>query len=232
MRLRDANLRRALAGEYAMGTMHERARRRFETYLSRDPALRGEVEAWQASLYQLSDAVVERDPPPRAWEAIAKRVMPPAPAKTPLLERLGFWQATAAFASTVAIALALVIGLLSSQPPTQTFVAVILDSQQRVAWIAAAKSGDSTIRVRTLSEQTIADDKDFELWLLPDAGGAPRSLGLIEASGQVDRSLPPDMVALLQSAVALAVSLEPRGGSPTGLPTGPVLYQSAHPVAF
>lgn len=30
---------------------------------------------------------------------------------------------------------------------------------------------------------------------------------------------------LLKASVVLAVSLEPRGGSPTGQPTGPVLYQ-------
>jgi anti-sigma-K factor RskA len=31
--------------------------------------------------------------------------------------------------------------------------------------------------------------------------------------------------ALLTAPLTLAVSLEPEGGSPTGQPTGPVLYQ-------
>ena len=50
--------------------------------------------------------------------------------------------------------------------------------------------------------------------------GAPRSLGLISSSGAtvVQRS------KLLDGTAALAVSLEPSGGSPTGAPTGPVLY--------
>ena len=32
---------------------------------------------------------------------------------------------------------------------------------------------------------------------------------------------------LIDKPIALAVSLEPKGGSPTGQPTGPVLYQRA-----
>jgi len=50
--------------------------------------------------------------------------------------------------------------------------------------------------------------------------GAPRSLGLISASGAtvVKKG------KLLEGATGLAVSLEPASGSPTGAPTGPVLY--------
>ena len=32
-------------------------------------------------------------------------------------------------------------------------------------------------------------------------------------------------VSAINSALALAMSVEPEGGSPTGLPTGPVIYQ-------
>ena len=37
-------------------------------------------------------------------------------------------------------------------------------------------------------------------------------------------NLPTPAGQALQNIPALAVSLEPPGGSPTGLPTGPVLY--------
>jgi anti-sigma-K factor RskA len=50
--------------------------------------------------------------------------------------------------------------------------------------------------------------------------GAPRSLGLISDKGAtvVKKS------RVLEGTAALAVSLEPPGGSPTGAPTGPILY--------
>jgi anti-sigma-K factor RskA len=63
--------------------------------------------------------------------------------------------------------------------------------------------------------------KSLELWILPPSGN-PRSLGIIPG-GQI--SLPLDRQAAADLARgALAVSLEPAGGSPTGQPTGPVLY--------
>jgi anti-sigma-K factor RskA len=66
----------------------------------------------------------------------------------------------------------------------------------------------------------IDGDRAFELWAI--AGGPPRPLGLLRPAGG-------ERLVLAAGTVprdgVLAVSLEPAGGSPTGLPTGPVLYQ-------
>ena len=63
-----------------------------------------------------------------------------------------------------------------------------------------------------------------QLWLMPN-GGFPHSGGLI-GSG---RSLPlPVSAALLKAAgptARLGVTEEPEGGSPTGLPTGPIIAE-------
>ena len=50
--------------------------------------------------------------------------------------------------------------------------------------------------------------------------GVPRSLGLL-ADGGGTIALPPGIAPA--PGEALAVSLEPAGGSPTGAPTGPVV---------
>ena len=58
----------------------------------------------------------------------------------------------------------------------------------------------------------------------PDSGGAPVSLGVMPTSGQIDRELTEAQRAALLGASKVAVSLEPTGGSPSGAPTGPVLF--------
>jgi anti-sigma-K factor RskA len=67
----------------------------------------------------------------------------------------------------------------------------------------------------------------YELWILPSGKGNPVSLGLLPRQGDVERVLTPAQRALLLAAFQVAVSLEPPGGSPTGLPTGPVIIVAA-----
>ena len=61
-----------------------------------------------------------------------------------------------------------------------------------------------------------------ELWLIP-ADGKPRSVGLLRADQTVTLTLPAEFAAFAKGDAVLAVSLEPPGGSTTGLPTGPVI---------
>ena len=89
------------------------------------------------------------------------------------------------------------------------------------ASFVASISGDGRALVtRPLIQVGVQPDKALELWAIPRGGAAPRSLGVISSSGAtvVRRG------QVLEGAEALAVSLEPPGGSPTGAPTGPVLY--------
>jgi anti-sigma-K factor RskA len=87
-------------------------------------------------------------------------------------------------------------------------VATIDASRGTVAVVPAAFSPDAT-RVP-------------ELWLIP-ADGKPRPLGLLRADQKVTLTLPTDLAAFAKKDAVLAVSLEPPGGSTTGLPTGPVI---------
>ena len=69
--------------------------------------------------------------------------------------------------------------------------------------------------------------KVYELWMLP-AEGSPRSLGLMPVNGESSETVfSPALLDALRSAQGLAVSIEPAGGSTTGLPTGPVVYQAS-----
>ena len=61
-----------------------------------------------------------------------------------------------------------------------------------------------------------------ELWLIPP-DGKPRPVGLLRGDQTVILSLPTDLAVLAKKDAVLAVSLEPPGGSTTGLPTGPVI---------
>ena len=91
--------------------------------------------------------------------------------------------------------------------------------------IVSVEPRAQAITVKVLAHAPIAADRSYELWALP-SGSTPKSLGLVAASGTTHIKLDAGKAAFL-AAPAMAISLEPTGGSQTGSPTGPVLYKGA-----
>lgn len=215
----------ALAAEYVAGTLRGPARRRFEVLLAAHPALQAAVRAWQARLMPLTGAVRPEAPPARVWTAIEARLWPAA-APLPWWRRLGVWRAASGVASVAALTLAV---LLSNPAPVPAPVVVVLQSTgaegSMGASFVASVSGDGRALVtRPLQPVTLQVDRVLELWSVPPQG-TPRSLGLIRADGTTVLARDRLPATLLKGGTeALAVSVEPPGGSPTGVPTGPVVY--------
>lgn len=215
----------ALAAQYVAGTLRGGARRRFEALLPAHPGLRAAVRAWEERLMPLAAAVEPQAPPPRVWAAIERRLFPVAPPQ-PWWRRLGTWRALSAAGAFASVALAVALLLPAPvQPPVLVVLQGTGGAAQGVDSFVASVSGDGRALVtRALRPVDLQADRALELWSVPPEG-APRSLGLIRGDGTtvVPRSRLPE--ALLKGGTAaLAVSLEPAGGSPTGAPTGPVLY--------
>lgn len=220
-----------LAAAYVAGTLRGPARRRFEALLPAHAGLRRATRAWEARLMPLTAALPPQAPPARVWSQIQARLDGLSPSSTSatasskgsILGRLAFWRGLAAFASVAAIGLAVV---LAQPSPVLPPVVVLLSSTGQPAGGAAPASfvasisGDGSVMVtKPIVNVGLVPDRALELWAVPP-GGAPRSLGLISATGATVLQRP----QALRGANALAVSLEPAGGSPTGAPTGPVLW--------
>jgi anti-sigma-K factor RskA len=220
-----------LAAEYVTGTLRGPARRRFEQLVPAHPALRAAVRRWESRLMPLTASVSPQAPSAEVWKRIVARIgatAEPAEATgTPWSSALAFWRSLSMFAGVVALSL---LVLFVNPQPEQPPIVVVLNSTASPADAAgsavpatgfvASISGDGrAIVTRPLMSVSVQPDRALELWAVPGKG-APRSLGLISASGaSVVRKN-----KLPVGTSALAVSLEPPGGSTTGAPTGPVLY--------
>jgi len=218
----------ALAAEYVAGTLRGPARRRFETLLAAHPALRAAVRDWQDRLMPLTAAVEPEPPPLRVWQHVESRLWPaavPAPL-LPWWRRLALWRGVSAFATVAAVSLGV---LLATPPKALTPVVIVLqstatDGQPATSFVASVSGDGGALVTQPIQPVALQADRVLELWSVPPEG-APRSLGLISAKGTTvlrrDR-LPATL--LKGGTAALAVSVEPPGGSPTGVPTGPVVY--------
>jgi anti-sigma-K factor RskA len=115
------------------------------------------------------------------------------------------------------------IDVLAARP---THVAVLLDKDQRPMMTADFDSSGGRLVLRlNLTPPRDFTAKALEVWLVaPD--GTRRSLGLFpsERPGTTTALFLPRETAETLARAALAVSLEPKGGSTTGEPSGPVLF--------
>jgi anti-sigma-K factor RskA len=220
MNYRDPKLRDMLASEYALGTLHGPARRRFERLMREDADLRRTVGEWQQRLVPLTQAVAPVVPPKRVWHNIERRLGHGA--TRGFWNDVGFWRALGMLSSSLAVALLLYLGFAPA-PEAPRYVAVLATDKAQPVLVVNFSERGGALKVSFVAAQSIDADRDFELWSLPK-GGAPQSLGLIPASGEAVLKLAAERAGSLPAVPALAVSLEPKGGSPTGAPTGPVLF--------
>jgi anti-sigma-K factor RskA len=110
-------------------------------------------------------------------------------------------------------------------PRTQQdrLVAVLQQGPNAPAFLLTFDMPRRTLFIRKVSA-TAEAGKSYELWLISKNLGAPRSLGVIGNDEFTSRNLAGNYDADTLRAATYAVSLEPNGGSPTGAPTGPVLF--------
>jgi anti-sigma-K factor RskA len=222
MNYRNPKLRDMLASEYALGTLQGRARKRFERLMRDDADLRRTVMEWHERLAPMAQAIAPVSPPQRVWRKIEQQIHKSEP-RTSLLQSLNFWRGLAMVTSSFAFGLLLFFGIAPQREAAPSYVAVLSDSKNQPALTVRYIEGERALDVKIVQASAIADDRTLELWTLPK-GAAPRSLGLLPSSGRIQVKLATDQAGSMPTVPALAVSLEPKGGSPTGAPTGPVLY--------
>jgi anti-sigma-K factor RskA len=232
-----------LAAEYVLGVLEGAERDGVVRRADNDEALSRAIAAWEVRLAPLAAIVPAVAPPAGLWQRVeascglmAASLSPVARPSTPARARgfwdaLGFWRGATAlgFGLAAAIAVVAVINRPVPQAPAPAPLipvasAVLAPSSGGAPAFVAEATPDKTIVLKPLERLSLAEGKDYELWALPDGATVPKALGVISAEGQTV-TLP----ASLKAPMQLMVSLEQKGGSPTGLPQGPVLWQGHMP---
>jgi anti-sigma-K factor RskA len=211
----------ALASEYVLGTLRGAARRRFERWRSENWHIASRVQAWEARLMPLALGLPPLAPAPKVWRGIEERIRT-AEASRPS-RRTALRALTAAMVFCV-IAVGGFFAWRMNLPLPLEPVATITGAQGPGVWSIELDAHRERLRAVALAGAVARPGHSFELWALPKSGGAPVSLGLLPDAGQLERTLSASQHAALADAAQVAVSLEPPGGSPTGAPTGPVLF--------
>ncbi len=215
-----------LAGEFVLGTLNPDERHAAEERLRTDPSFRAAVAALESRLQPIADAEVPLSPVPDLFDRIEARLsaLPPATRSsaievTTLKRSLFRWRIGTGLMTAVAAMLVVAVAAdhLSNRHNGE-YVAVLTSAGEAPAFVATVDLGAGTLVLRRVGSAAAPPDHTYQLWAIaPNA--TPRSLGTVQQARLV-RKLPAGSAGDL----TVAISVEPPGGSPTGLPTGPVVF--------
>lgn len=216
----------ALSSEYVLGSLHGPARVRFQRLLMQHNSMRHTLWRWESRLNELGGALPNVQPAPEVWERIQARLgfTTAAPSSTnvvslPQRKPRGLqWLAGLSAAAAVLMAV-LLVNLQPVEPLLPGQIAVVQSEKAQALWLIELR--EDQLVVTATDKFTALDNQDYELWMVAADGRPPISLGLLPKQGKL--SLPRSVLFDQVQVAALAVSLEPLGGSPTGQPTT-VLY--------
>ena len=218
----DPAEREAMAGEYVLGTLDAATARAFEHAMETDAALRHAAARWEAQFAPLLVLATPEAPPPDLWSRI-ERTLGRGDVPQGVVTRPARWNwgwGSLSFGAGAAVA-ALATFMAVRQPvPEPRMMTVLLTQRDQPAWIVEADRGGQ-LRLAALNAQPIPSDRVMQLWALPQGATAPTSLGLIPPEGRL--TVTPSTIRP-QPGMLIEITLEPPGGSPTGRPTGPILF--------
>lgn len=215
-----------LASEYVLGTLSAQERLQVQQRLRHEPALARAVDEWEARLLPLASLAPPQTPSASLWPRIATSIgLAPQLASRQAfravrwLESLAFWRGLSVAGLSAA---ALMAVLLVMRPTVPQYLVVLAAPQsQTPGWLVRAATQDMVELVPLMAVQVPAG-QTLQFWTKADDWRAPVSLGLVKP-GQSLR-VPLDQLPPLQTNQLFELTLEPEGGSPSGLPTGPIQF--------
>lgn len=214
---------RFLAAEYVLGLLTPAEHATVGARLHTDAGLRADLRFWRGRLAALDTEFAETAAPAAVWPRLERRLFSDG-ARAGWWNSLALWRSVSAAALAVAI-VAIGVNLATPRPDPNAFaaqlVAALSAQGSNVNVVALYNATTGQVRLTTISGAAVPD-KDYELWAI-EGSNAPKSMGVIPMTQNVDVKIAPDILAGFGPGTTLAISLEPKGGSKTGAPTGPVV---------
>ena len=230
-RYQNPDLFEALAMRYVVGTLHGKARSRFETLMQKRLYLRAVTEAYQQKFAPLAEFLPAETPPARVWQRISQHIEQQSKTavalQTPWRERLSGFFPWLSMAMGSVVASVLTVVILSQQPqPTNAYMATLKSPAMPDKMLVAMIEHDDMMLSVEMPMKTMPEENGMTpvLWCLPkQAGMPPMRMGELayDSSNKmpIDKKTWQDMAHIQE----LVVSLEPAH-SKSSTPTGKIIF--------
>jgi len=234
-----------LAGEYVLGVLDAQARQQAQARIEAEPAFARLVEGWEQRFAGWLDEIEGVPAPAHAWPRVRTALgwSPVENARRNLWQNINVWRGAtaAAFAAAAALAVVFLVSPLAPQAPapeptpvviaptpvtTPAPVTTLAADDGSPAYLATVDVQRGRVTVMPVPAAADSEGRVPELWLIPE-GEAARSLGVIDTNTAYEIQVPTELLPGLVAGSLLAVTLEPPGGAPQGVATGPITAKGA-----
>jgi anti-sigma-K factor RskA len=212
-----------LASEYVLGTLDAARRADVERRLPTDPELRAAVDAWEARLLPLAERITPVQTSAMLWPRIQRSLDGTGAQPIPIWwNRLGVWRGLAGAGLAATLVLGALLFNVRAPVPGPAYVVVLIAPQDKApGWVVQA-SDSREVQLIPLNDAPVPADRALQFWTKADSWQGPVSLGLVEPGQSVHVAL--DKLPPLENNQLFELTLEPKSGSTTGRPTGPIQF--------
>ncbi len=219
-----------LAAEYVLGLLEGPALALVERRLRSDSGFAREVEAWRTRFSDFDHSAETHQVGENIWHRIEQALPTTSAVAAPLRSSWREWlwdslpalRATAVGASLAVLLLAVALAATIRQAGrAPTMIAVLLDGDRPGAVVEVFADGRATLM--PISNIPVPLGRALQVWTLPSKERGPVSVGLMPQAQTLPLTL--STVPQPQPDQLFEITLEPEGGSPTGRPTGPILFK-------
>lgn len=217
---------RAAVAEYVLGLLGPKAHAAMTDRIEQSQELQRERDFWVQRFAYLDNQVDPVSPPAHLFSNLETRLFGEQK-RTSFWDSLALWRSIAAGALAVA-AVAVGFTLLQPRPDSgalATQLVAALQAEGSDVEFVALYDGTGAVRLTSLSGHSVPGS-DYELWAI-QGGRDPISMGVIPVDARSTVELSDAVRTGWGEGSVLAITLEPQGGAPNGVPTGPVVAQGA-----
>lgn len=222
----DGDGHRAIIAEYVLGLLDPAAHEAVGRRIAADTMLQREHDFWASHFSGLDEQFEPVAPPANILPKIETRLFG-AEKRASWWDSLALWRSVAAGALAVA-AVAVGFSVLQPSPDSSALanqLVAALQAEGSDVQFLALYDGSGAVRLTALSGATLPNN-DYELWAI-QGGGSPISMGVVPINARTTVELSDAVRSGWGEGSVLAVTLEPKGGAPAGVPTGPIVAQGA-----
>lgn len=204
-----------LAMSYAAGTLHGRARQRFEKLKDEHFYLEATTSAYESKFGSLVELLPNERPSDQVWKNIQSSIKAESVAASAEKSSWFSWMkpAYSALAATVmAVMLAVFLVFTPDTGTPLAYAAVLEDTQSNPVAITRITS-DLSVSVKMVGDIKLEDGTVLKLWCHPKGGGEPMEMGVIAHTGETKIKITPEEFENMQSIGKLEISADPYGST-------------------